>query len=249
MNYINNIQAEWIKTKRTASNWLSLIGGLFIPLITTLAYFHQKITLNTLPKNGWAMHYSSSWEKMAIFLLPMGMILAGSLITQIESKNNTWKQVHATPQSFTNIFFSKFTVILFMSMKFFIYFNIGVLLSGLIPTLALEGSMPTDSFPFWDVLKLNIKIFIACVPILAFQYFLSLRFKNFLVPIGIGLLGLIGTLIGGPWDHIYISPYSYTFYAVMPKETWFNPTIFALISFAVIMIVSLFLYLRSKNKG
>lgn len=249
MQYIYNLQAEWIKTKRSASNWLSIIGGFFIPIILTIAFFYNKNTINDSGIYGWQQLYGSAWENMAVFLLPMGMILAGSLITQIENKNNTWKQVHATPQSFTTIFFSKFTVILLMTLKFFLFFNIGVVLSAIIPTIALEGAMPSQSFPFWDVLKLNGKIFIGCLPILAFQYLLSLSFKNFLVPIGIGFLMLIGTMIGFIWKYIFISPFSFPIYAVANKKVWFDPSVYAIVSFVIITALSYFLYMRKKDKG
>lgn len=250
MEFFNSLQAEWIKTKRSSSNWLSLIGGLFIPVIMTCVAFYFDKTINDTPNYAWEALYRSSWQDMAVFLLPMGMILAGSLITQIESKNNTWKQVHATPTRFSTIFFSKFTVILLMTVKFFVYFNIGVILSAVIPTLFLEGTLPNASFPFWFVLKINAKIFIACMPILAFQYLLSLNFKNFLVPIGLGFLGLIGTMI--PYTTIkliYLSPFSYTLYQVLPKETSFNPNVYALLSFLFITAISYFLYIRKKDKG
>jgi len=250
MEFFNSLQAEWIKTKRSSSNWLSLIGGLFIPIIMTCVAFYFGKTINDTPMYAWESLYRNSWQDMAIFLLPMGMILAGSLITQIESKNNTWKQVHATPTRFSTIFFSKFTVILLMTVKFFVYFNIGVILSAIIPTLFLEGTIPNATFPFWYVLKLNAKIFIACMPILAFQYLLSLNFKNFLVPIGIGFLGLIGTLI--PFarvDLIYLSPFSFNLFQVLPKKIDFNPNLYALMSFSIITAISFFLYLKKKDKG
>jgi hypothetical protein len=250
MEFFNSLQAEWIKTKRSASNWLSLVGGLFIPTIMTIVAFYYGKTINETPEYAWEGLYKNSWQDMAVFLLPMGMILAGSLITQIESKNNTWKQVHTTPTRFSTIFFSKFTVILLMTVKFFIYFNIGVILSAVVPSLILEGIMPKASFPFWYILKLNLKIFIACMPILAFQYLLSLNFKNFLVPIGVGFLGLIGTLI--PYMSvklIYLSPFSFTLYQVLPKETTFNPNWYAFISFLVITAISYWLYLRKQDKG
>jgi lantibiotic transport system permease protein len=250
MTFIHAIQSEWLKTKRSASNWLSIIGGFFIPTMLTIAAFYFGKTINAGQGNGWNSAYGNAWRDMAVFLLPMGMILAGSLITQIENKNNTWKQVHATPQRFTIIFFSKFAVILIMTVKFFVFFNVGVLLYAILPSLFLDGGFPEDAFPFWDILKLNLKIFVACMPILAIQYLLSLNFKNFLVPIGIGFLGLIGTMIAFNFvKHIYLSPFAFTLYAVLPKKVWFNPTVYALIAFALITGLNYYLYMRKKDKG
>ena len=45
----------------------------------------------------------------------------------------------------------------------------------------------------------------------AIQYALSLRFKNFLAPVGIGLALLVGALIafGIGWKHIYKLPFAH----------------------------------------
>jgi hypothetical protein len=129
----------------------------------------------------WNILWKQSWEAMATFFLPMGVILATALITQIEYKNNTWKQLHTTPQKFITIYFAKLAVIVVMMAGLFALFNVGIYLSGVIPAL-LYGSVsyPTAPIPFLLFLKENIKFFIDCLPILALQYLISLRFKNFL---------------------------------------------------------------------
>ena len=98
-------------------------------------------------------------------------------------------------------------------------------------------------------IKWNIKYFITCLPIIAIQYLISLKFKNFLVPIGIGLLGLVGSLIGLSWKYIFISPYSYCTMTVMQTKRDFNIFQFATIYFIVIMLISYYLYISKKEKG
>ena len=48
-----------------------------------------------------------------------------------------------------------------------------------------------------------------CLPIVAAQYLISLRYKNFLVPVGIGFLSWVGALAALPWKHAYGIPYTY----------------------------------------
>lgn len=252
MNFVNSIQSEWIKTKRSAASWICLVGGFFIPIIYTIVFFVKDYTINSYSKgpiNSWEFHFKDLWQNSAIFLLPMTVIFASSLITQIENKNNTWKQVHATPQSFPTVFFSKFAVILLMTLYYFVLFNIGILLSGLIPSLFLEGKFPSDSIPFFNFLKENIKFFITCLPILAIQYLLSLQFKNFLVPIGIGFLGLVSSLIGITWKYIYISPYSFCTMSVFPAKRDFSIHAYAFVYFILLMALSFYLYWRKKDKS
>ena len=94
----------------------------FIPLIYFIGFLKDKSSINDYKLDIWQKLFNQSWQNMAAFLLPMGVILASSLITQIEYKNNTWKQLHATPQTYTNIFIAKFSVIILMTIKFFIFF-------------------------------------------------------------------------------------------------------------------------------
>jgi len=96
MNFVNSIQSEWIKTKRSAAAWICLVGGFFIPTIYMIVFFVKDYTINSYgkgPINSWEFHFNDLWQNSAIFLLPMTVIFASSLITQIENKNNTWKKV------------------------------------------------------------------------------------------------------------------------------------------------------------
>lgn len=249
MNYIYSLQSEWIKTKRSAASWLCIIGGFFIPLIYFIGFLKDKSSINDYKFDIWQKLFNQSWQNMAAFLLPMGVILASSLITQIEYKNNTWKQLHATPQTYTNIFIAKFSVIILMTIKFFIFFNIGVILSGLIPCILFDNHLPKENLPIMYFIKWNIKYFITCLPIIAIQYLISLQFKNFLVPIGIGLLGLVGSLIGLSWKYIFISPYSYCAMTIMQAKRGFNIFQFSTIYFILIMLISYYLYISKKEKG
>src|SRR5579859_4006477 len=101
---------------------------------------------------------------MAIFLLPIGIILAMSLITQLEFKNNAWKQLHTSPQSFSMIFFTKLAVVIVMLVQFFILFNLGVYLSGVIPYFLFEVPYPKDPIPFGLLAKDSLFYFIDCLP-------------------------------------------------------------------------------------
>lgn len=254
MNFLFSLHSEWLKTKRSAAAWLSLIGGFFIPLIYLIGYLKNQSSMAS-PELGqyiWQNHFMQLWNTMAGFLLPMGVILASSLITQMEYRNNTWKQLHTTPQSFTTIYLAKFSVILLMTLQFFVFFNIGIILSGIIPCLLFDKSLPNQSFPFEYFFKGNLKFFISCLPIIALQYLISLQFKNFLVPIGVGLLGLIGTLIALSWKYIFLSPYSYgplTMMSARIESIPANIHVLAIGSFSLIMALSYILYIKKKEKG
>jgi len=250
MIFINSIRSEWLKTKNSTSSWLCLIGGFFIPIVYLVSAFinHTCINNYNIEVNIWEKYFLQLWRNMLALLLPMGVILASSLITQIEYKNNTWKQLHSTPQSYTTIFFSKFFVIIFMTIKFFVFFDLGIILSGFIPCLIFDGHLPKNDIPFLFFVKESFKYFLTCLPIIAIQYLVSLKYKNFIVPIGIGILGLIGSLIGLSWKYIFISPYSYSPLLISKANLFYNLYVFAFIYFMLLMILSYYLYITKKDK-
>ncbi len=248
MMFINSLQSEWMKTRRSAASWLCLSGGLFLPVLYFIGFIKEQSSINEYKSDIWQTYFMQSWQNMAVFLLPMGVILATSLITQLELKNNTWKQLHTTPQSLLTIYFSKFAVILLMTLKFFIFFNIGILVSAIIPCLLFSGELPNENIPVSYFLRWNLKFFITCLPLVAIQYLLSLQFKNFMIAIGIGLAGLIGSLIGLSWKYIYFSPYIYCTLTKAPPATH-NIFAYALIYTAVLLTISSILYLNKKDRS
>src|SRR6478672_10531075 len=91
-SFLNCFSSEWLKKRRSFADWLVWVGALFIPLINTiifLVYPKQLLNLHGQP-DFWQALFYKSWESMSVMLLPMGIVLAVSLVTQIEFKNNCW---------------------------------------------------------------------------------------------------------------------------------------------------------------
>lgn len=258
MILIDSFQSEWLKRKRTLASWLVVAGAFFTPLIILTARIKNHAVLPKLyAEDGfWTRLWNQSWESMEVFLLPIGIILATGLIAQIEYKNNTWKQLHVTPQGFTTIFAAKFLVILLMLVQVFILFNVGVYLSAALPA-AILGSvdLPATPIPFAEFWNGNVNFFVDCLPILALQYLLSLLFRNFLVPVGVGFaiwfLG-VGLL---SWEYSYLFPYNHGAIRYMistghiAREIPIPVEYLALAYFAMFMIFGWILYVTRKEKG
>jgi len=104
----------------------------------------------------------------------------------------------------------------------FLLFNIFLIGSGILANLLNRKytffSSPVD----WEMLlRTNFKSYISVLGISGIQYWLSLRFKNFIASIGIGLALLITALILMNWEHIYKVPHAFpllTFDAVFKKR-------------------------------
>jgi hypothetical protein len=246
------MQSEWMKTRRSAAFWLSVTGGFFLPVMFLIGFLlkHHHIDQLGLNSNAWMALASKLWQFRGLLLLPMGIVLAASLIMQIEYRNNGWKQLHTTPQSPLTIFSAKLLTLILMTLTCFLYFNTGMLLAGVLPSLIFTGRLPKANFPVYDLVSLNAKFFLAALPILTFQYLLSLLFKNFLVPIGIGILLIIASLLLlEVWEHAYWIPYAYCQMIVMnihPEMNIYYPAA----AYSIIFTVAAYIcYHLKQTKG
>jgi hypothetical protein len=213
MSLYSSTGAEILKTKRTASFWLSIAAAGLIPAIFFLAFVtKQERALKTLGAQPWGTYFLYGWQSLSSFLFPMFVILICTLIPQIEFKNNAWKQVYATPQKLGEIYFSKFITIHLVIFLFYILFNLFIIISGVLLDVINSKFLFLDTSINWQSLsKLSLKTYISILGISAIQYVLSLRFKNFVTPVGIGLALLVGSLIasGFGWEHIYKVPFAH----------------------------------------
>lgn len=210
--FVDALRCEWLKRRRSLGAWLVIVGAFFTPVIITVVRLIRHSTLPQLYADPqfWTLHWRNAWESMAIFFVPMAAILATSLVVQIEVRNNAWKQVHALPLHTATIFFAKFGVILLMLAQFFLLFVLGIYLSALLPALLISGVAFPSAPPLRLFLADTALYYLDCLPIVAAQYLLSLRFNNFLAPIGIGFLAWVAALAALSWQHANLVPYAYT---------------------------------------
>lgn len=225
--FLYSFRSEWLKRKRTAASWLVVLGGFFIPTILFFARFNDIKAIGSLNASDhlWTTLFGRAWQFMALFLLPMGVILATSLITQLEFRNNSWKQLHTSPQKFSTIFSAKLSVVLVMLLQFFVLFNIGIYVAGVLPALFVSSaSYPKQPFTLDLLWSVNSNYLLYCLPIVAFQFLISLQFRNFLIPIGIGVGLLVASLIALNWKYGYIVPYTYCGYGFL-SSNGLKPTV------------------------
>ena len=253
MLFINSLRSEWLKKRRTAASLLTVIGGLLIPLIVLIARLDDAGALaaaNRQPRL-WENLYSRNWQLMGLLLLPMGVVLATSLITQIEYRNNTWKQLCTTPQSLTTIFLAKFSVILVMLVEFFLLFTFGIWLTGVLPALFLRNvPFPVEPLPVKAFFNGSVRFFLDILPVVTLQYLLSLRFKNFLIPLGAGLGLYVASMIAVHWRHGYWIPYTYSAYNFMGQAPATFHTHYWAAGYSVVFIgLAYILYITRKEKG
>jgi hypothetical protein len=257
--FLDAFRCEWLKKRHSLGAWLIIAGALFTPTIIVVVRLirHAQLPALYADPQFWESLWRSSWESMAIFFVPMAAILATSLVVQIEVRNNAWKQVHALPLAAITIYFAKFAVIVLMLAQFFVLFDIGILFSALLPPLLVGGvPYPQAPLPVRTFLADTAIYFVDCLPIVAAQYLMSLRFDNFLAPIGIGFMAWVAALAALSWQHAGLVPYAYTMLDYVkenPGTRAIAPTAgmhaFAIGWFVLFTVAGYVLFVTKEQKG
>lgn len=256
MQFFASLQSEWIKRRKSSINWLILVGGLFIPVIILFDRIisPQSATLTNMSPDGWMEIFTRCWQYMAVFIMPMGIILAASLLTQIEYRNNTWKQVYTSPQSLNTIFWAKHLVLFIILLQYFIVLTFGLFIAGYVPSILNSRiPFPVENFPLVEITKKHFQYILYVLPVLSLQYLLSLQIRNFVISISIGFVLLVASLIAMNWHYGYIIPYSYGALDYLKTDNNIDPDVnitkWAIGYFIVFTLINYFLFLyRSQSK-
>lgn len=187
MNLLISLRSEILKSKRTASFYSTIIAAGVVPFILLLDMTVDGIS----PENSKTIFnqmFIEGFRISSFAIFPMFVILIGTLMPQIEFRNNTWKQVFASPQTKSNVYIAKFLnihllMLLFLVANHLFMFFVAVIMHFVQPSLHIL-SQPLDGY---NILVNVVNIYIAILALGTIQFWLGLRFKNFIVPVAIGL--------------------------------------------------------------
>jgi lantibiotic transport system permease protein len=253
MNLLISLRSEILKTKRTAAFYFTLAGAAVVPFIFLLNALSDglpdeekslKDPLNAIFK------LSSQMNGLGIF--PLFVVLICTLLLQIEHKNHTWKQVLTSPQTRINVFTSKFLNIHLMMLLFLVanhlfMWLVAIATHFIIPELGLL-QRPFDGYA---ILMNTVNSYLTVIAVSAIQFWIGLRFKNFIVSIAIGVaLWLTGTVMALEYHSnlIHYFPYSFQFFSFSPEyKSKLNQVEWTSLGYAGVCLVIGFLDFRRRR--
>ena len=162
---------------------------------------------------------------LAIPALMLGLAIIASMIAGIEHQTNSWKQLLALPISKFRVFTGKFLLALILLFVSSTFLFIGIIILGICLKFGME-------IPLVELLKMAYFPYLASMPFIAFQIWLSITVKNQAIPLTVGILSMILSLSAFnmsdwfPWNWLYL-------------KSWGNPLYSALAGLSLGLIIYL----------
>lgn len=221
MNITISLRSEWLKVKRTSAVYTCLLAAAVVPVIYFFDSLMDADAVKRLRPDPWNLYLRPCWQGMTLLILPLFVILVNTLVPQIEFRNHTWKQVRSSPQPRWQLYLGKFLLVQGLVLLCLLSFDVLLLLSlyGL-AMLKPEAGFSTHALDWTQFWASNAKAFASVLGLGAAQYWMGMRFRNFILPIGAGFcLWFIGGLLGLELQFPYIDlyPHAFPILVVYPK--------------------------------
>ncbi len=182
------LSSDLLKIRGKGIWFLAILGPVGLIAMQALNYgLRYDYLTSQYAENLWGALLSDISMFVPIALL-LGITLVSSLIANVEHTLSSWKQLLALPISRTTVFAAKFLMTVII-----LTFSCVLLVIG---TVVLGFLLKFDTgFSFMQILKLCFLPFIASFPVLALMLWLCLTYKNQAMPITIGVVMSIFSIV------------------------------------------------------
>lgn len=213
------VSAESLKLKRTLALRLAVIAPLFIVLLQFGVYLARGEDVERAARNpvaGFARGIVTLWT---LLFLPIWATLAASLCASLDHSGNHWDQIFALPLRRWPVYAAKWIIV----------FGLVVLSSICLPLFAVGAieilkqvrvEWTSAALP-WQLLLSGVsRSCAACLLLVSLQCWLSLRWRSFLIALGIGIAGIMSgiILISAPMKFLSFYPWTTAAAAASPLQ-------------------------------
>lgn len=217
MSLFISLQSELIKLRRTASLYLTIIAAALIPAMLFLE--NLEISPDAPKAVPWSNHFLEGRESLNIIILPLYIILTATLLLQTEYRDRTWKQVLTSPQKLLNVFIAKFIIFHLLILLFLFLYNLWMTITGVSIEL-IHPNLFTGSIDVYEIFIANCQAYFLILGISVIQFWLALRFRNFIASLAIGFcLWFMAPMMIFElnWTFADKYPYSFAILSMLPK--------------------------------
>ena len=180
---MRTLAIELRKGKRTGVIPLMLAVGVLGAAYAFVNFIIRKDTLLNLPLAPMDVLLTQLYG-MIMVLNMFGIIVAACMIYNMEFKGSAVKKMYMLPMSVPAMYLCKFVILTVMLLVAVCFQNVALAKIGV-------TDLPQGTFEIGTLISFAGYSFIMSMPILSFMLFVSSRFENMWVPLGIGVAGFL----------------------------------------------------------
>ncbi len=195
-------KVELLKLKHSKILNIVMFVPLFFVILGFTNFLRYKELFTSKGQNVWNQVYTQSSLFYGLFIIGLFITIVTAVLVRIENSGDNFKWMLTLPVEREQLYRAKLLVtcgIVFLNLVLFMILTI---LAGLI-IAPKNQSMPQE------LIYAPLLCSIASLPVIAVQYYLSMKYNNIAVPLGIGLVfSLPAVLIDNtrywmlfPWDY------------------------------------------------
>ena len=177
-------QSEFLKLRKS-SIWLLIFVS---PILSLLLGFTALSELPDVGKHQWTTALGMMTVSHAILFLPLLTGIFSSFICRYEHVGGGWKQLLSLPVSRTNVYIVKVLIVSFLIAATQLLFAMGLFLVGW-----MKG-YPAD-IPWGTITTSIIGGWVACLPLIALQMFVSVAWSSFAAPLAVNVIFTIPNML------------------------------------------------------
>ena len=210
------ILSEWYKLRKSKILFIILVGpliGLFTGLTSNLVF--------DVEMNEWYTPILSMNLTYALLFLPLITGVLASVICRYEHQAGGWKQLLSLPVTRGKVFTAKYILLMFLVLVMQILYLVSVYGVGMIKGF-------TDPFPIEIVWKSIFGGWVATLPLVALQLWMSILFKSFAAPFAVNVIFTLPTILAvnserfGPY-YPWAQPFSMMYIGGNTDDVFFVP--------------------------
>ncbi len=192
LDLLRCLSADTIKLKKTPIFWIALLGGLFVTGLVFLIHYFSVEEINKPNTNPWFFYGQFGVTFVSILLVVPFVVLVTSSVMFTEHRSDSAKYLYVLPLPKSHFYFSKLIIVLGIIALTYLIFFCGHLLSGWILGF-LRPEYEFHAYPprAGSFARLVGHSYLSVLGVAGLHYWFSVRWKSYIVPVGIGLCGYI----------------------------------------------------------
>ncbi len=228
--------AEQIRLKHTWIWKLVVLSPAFVCFMYFCIFFFKGQYFVTVgEQQAWQAFINNTSRTVFGLFLPLFVILFALLNQQLDHQANIRKLLYTLPTPQWAQLSAKWLYSLMLYTITFAWLVVLLLTSGWILSL-LRPDLGFGQFADSIIFLAIFNGYLGSLGMLALQFVLSYYFLNMIIPLSIGMVGFISTMVLYRWEYIIYHPYAYQMFAFLNTSllkdgdhtVFFQPVLFGL---------------------